>query len=211
MQLLTKPQGHGLEKRTKSSRRVGQVGLENSLELQEGLVVETDVVELVRLQPCLLQAVADGVDRKAVVVLDAREALLLGGGHDLAIDDQSGSRVVVEGRDTEDGGHRESFSAARGRWSVLPGYPPSAGAIAASALYELSTYSDKEDIYLDAANKITESLTSENYRVLDGTNGGFILKHSVGNKPGGSEIDVAINYADYYNLEAIKRKENLKN
>lgn len=85
----------------------------------------------------------------------------------------------------------------------------SAAAIMASAFYELSTFSDKGQVYLDAANKITESLTSENYRVTDGSNGGFILRHSVGHKPVNSEVDVALNYADYYYLEALKRQKQL--
>jgi unsaturated chondroitin disaccharide hydrolase len=85
----------------------------------------------------------------------------------------------------------------------------SAAAIMASAYYELSTFSDKGQTYLDAADKIMATLTSENYRVNDGSNGGFILKHSVGHKPVNSEVDVALNYADYYYLEALKRQKNL--
>lgn len=97
-----------------------------------------------------------------------------------------------------------------------PGIPDanrdaSAAAITASALYELQKYSDKGDIYLKAANEIMESLTSDKYRAENGANGGFILKHSVGNMPGDDEIDVAINYADYYYLEALIRKQNVKN
>ena len=42
-----------------------------------------------------------------------------------------------------------------------------------------------------------------------GENYGFILGHSVGSKPGGVEIDVPLNYADYYFLEALLRKRNL--
>lgn len=86
----------------------------------------------------------------------------------------------------------------------------SAAAITASAMLELSTLSEKGEKYLDAGNKIIESLTSENYRANDGTNGGFLLKHSVGHKPKNSEVDVAINYADYYYLEALKRQQHLK-
>ncbi len=86
----------------------------------------------------------------------------------------------------------------------------SAAAITASAMLELSTLSEKGEKYLDAGNKITESLTSEEYRANDGTNGGFLLKHSVGHKPKNSEVDVAINYADYYYLEALKRQQHLK-
>ena len=85
----------------------------------------------------------------------------------------------------------------------------SAAAIMASAYYELSTFSGKGQTYLDAANKIMASLTSENYRATDGSNGGFILKHSVGHKPVDSEVDVALNYADYYYLEALKRQKEL--
>jgi unsaturated chondroitin disaccharide hydrolase len=32
-----------------------------------------------------------------------------------------------------------------------------------------------------------------------------VVLHSVGNYPGGTEIDVAINYADCYYLEALGR------
>jgi len=83
----------------------------------------------------------------------------------------------------------------------------SAAAITASALFELSVLADDGQKYLDTANKILESLTSEKYRATDGTNGGFILKHSVGHMPKSSEVDVAINYADYYYLEALKRQQ----
>jgi rhamnogalacturonyl hydrolase YesR len=86
----------------------------------------------------------------------------------------------------------------------------SAAAITASALFELSQLADDGQKYLDAANSVLESLTSEKYRATGGTNGGFILKHSVGHKPKSSEVDVAINYADYYYLEALKRQQNFK-
>ena len=38
-----------------------------------------------------------------------------------------------------------------------------------------------------------------------GTNGGFLLKHSTGSAPEDSEVDVPLNYADYYFLEALLR------
>lgn len=41
-------------------------------------------------------------------------------------------------------------------------------------------------------------------------NQGFILMHSVGSLPNGSEIDTPLNYADYYYLEALKRFMDLK-
>ena len=36
------------------------------------------------------------------------------------------------------------------------------------------------------------------YRAKVGTNGNLILMHSVGSIPHGAEIDVPLNYADYY-------------
>ena len=53
------------------------------------------------------------------------------------------------------------------------------------------------------------SLSSAPYKAEVGTNGGFILKHSVGSIPHGSGIDVPLNYADYYYLEALVRRRNI--
>lgn len=81
----------------------------------------------------------------------------------------------------------------------------------ASALYEMSTF-DTPDAksYKRYADKIMKSLSSPAYRAAVGTNGHFLLKHSVGSIPHGSEIDVPLNYADYYFLEALQRKIKLK-
>ena len=89
-------------------------------------------------------------------------------------------------------------------------YDASAGAIIASALYELCNYSDQKETYIDVANKLLNSLSSENFLAPVGTNEGFLLKHSTGSKPNNSEVDVPIVYADYYFLESIIRKENLE-
>jgi unsaturated chondroitin disaccharide hydrolase len=78
----------------------------------------------------------------------------------------------------------------------------------ASALYEMYSITKKKD-YLRKADKIIESLSSPAYRAAQGTNGGFILMHSVGSLPHGSSIDVPLNYADYYFLEALARRKNL--
>lgn len=81
----------------------------------------------------------------------------------------------------------------------------SAAAIMASALYEMATYEDY-DLYKGWADKIMNSLGSDAYRANLGENGNFILMHSVGSIPHGVEIDVPLNYADYYFLEALNRK-----
>lgn len=85
----------------------------------------------------------------------------------------------------------------------------SSASVIASALYELSTYDNQFD-YRGYADKIMKSLSSENYTAKLGENGRFVLMHSVGSIPHNSEIDVPLNYADYYYLEALKRKMDLE-
>ena len=87
----------------------------------------------------------------------------------------------------------------------------SAAAILCSGLYELSTHLGEEgEKYKLAADKILQSLSSEKYRAGIGENNNFILMHSVGHLPGGSEVDVPIIYADYYYIEACMRKLQLE-
>lgn len=77
----------------------------------------------------------------------------------------------------------------------------------ASALYELGAYSDDRcDELRKYADSIMESLATPEYRPVVGENNGFLLKHSVGSIPHGSEIDVPLSYADYYYVEALKRE-----
>ncbi|MFC0773085.1 glycoside hydrolase family 88 protein [Terrimonas alba] len=85
----------------------------------------------------------------------------------------------------------------------------SAAAVLASGLYELSLYSKKSKYYKTTADKIVASLTN-NYRSPVGESKGFILLHSTGSKPGKSEVDTPLNYADYYYLEALLRSKKLK-
>jgi hypothetical protein len=98
-----------------------------------------------------------------------------------------------------------------------PGIPDalqdaSAGAIICSALLELCQYVDKKKskIYFDAAKTILKSLSSARYKAPSGSNGGFILNHSVGNIPAGTEVDVPLTYADYYYVEALLRYKKIK-
>jgi len=86
----------------------------------------------------------------------------------------------------------------------------SAGALIAAAFYELGNYVEEGQAYFDQADQIVASLSSGEYLAEVGSNGGFLLKHSVGHMPKNSEVDVPLNYADYYYLEAIKRKRELK-
>lgn len=81
----------------------------------------------------------------------------------------------------------------------------SAAAVTSSALFELCGYLPDSQKYFDYAESILRSLSSPEYLAEPGTNCGFILKHSTGSLAHGSEIDVPLNYADYYYLESLKR------
>lgn len=85
----------------------------------------------------------------------------------------------------------------------------SAAAILCSALLELAKFSDdaKRKEYLDVAVTIIKNLSSS-YRASAETNGGFLLKHSVGSLPAKSEVDVPLTYTDYYFIEALIRYKN---
>lgn len=97
--------------------------------------------------------------------------------------------------------------------SDIPNAPRDASSAAciASALYEMSTFDLEEAVsYKEYADKIVESLSLPTYLAKVGTNGHFLLMHSVGSIPHGAEIDVPLNYADYYFMEALTRKRNLE-
>lgn len=79
----------------------------------------------------------------------------------------------------------------------------SAAAVTVSALIELDGYTTES--YKTAIDKILNSLASDEYTAKKGESQNFILKHSVGSIPHGNEIDVPLNYADYYYLEALVR------
>lgn len=96
-----------------------------------------------------------------------------------------------------------------------PGIPDalrdaSAAAIMASALLELQEFTadkTKAQQYLTAAETMIASL-SKSYKAVPGSNGGFVLEHGVGHLPARSEVDVALTYADYYFIEALRRLKN---
>jgi hypothetical protein len=85
----------------------------------------------------------------------------------------------------------------------------SSAAIIASALYVLYWYT-KDESHKVGADKMIESLSTDAYRAKVGENGGFILMHSVGSLPNGNGIDIPMNYADYYFLEALIRKGRIE-
>src|SRR4029453_15981447 len=104
-EFLLDPQWSALEEGRKAFRSVVEIGLEQPLELEQGLVVEAHVVELFGADAGFPQTVGDGVARESMVVLLAGEALFLRRRDDLAVDEKARGGVVVEGGDSEDTCH----------------------------------------------------------------------------------------------------------
>lgn len=88
----------------------------------------------------------------------------------------------------------------------------SAASLIASALFELSSYTDEENskVFCNSAKEMLSNLLTPEYIAKEGTNGGFLLKHGVGNMPNKTEIDTPLTYGDYYLVEAMLRYKNLK-
>lgn len=87
----------------------------------------------------------------------------------------------------------------------------SAASIMASAFIELSTMVENRlsKKYIKIAKKQLTTLTSSAYLAEPGTNGNFILKHSVGSLPENTEVNVPLTYADYYYVEALSKYRKL--
>jgi len=88
----------------------------------------------------------------------------------------------------------------------------SAAALVASALLELQQYvqDDVSMEYIQYAEGILKSLASDAYLAKEGEIQGFLLKHSTGFFNKNKEIDVPLNYADYYALEALLRYQKIR-
>ena len=83
----------------------------------------------------------------------------------------------------------------------------SAASLVASALLELSTFVEgaESERYYDAAMKMLRTLSSPAYLANIGENGHFLLKQATGNFPANDELNSALNYGDYYYLQALNR------
>ena len=84
----------------------------------------------------------------------------------------------------------------------------SAAAVMCSAFVELGSLTKDRKLSSQChamAERQIRTLASPQYLAAPGENAGFLLKHSVGNLPGSSEIDTPLIYADYYFLEALNR------
>jgi hypothetical protein len=83
--LILDPDRYGLEKRDQAGGGTGQIGMEQTIEFEKGLFIERQQVHGLDGDSPFLQTIGNGVPWQRGVVLLAREALFLGGGHDNAV------------------------------------------------------------------------------------------------------------------------------
>ena len=84
----------------------------------------------------------------------------------------------------------------------------SAAALAASAALELATLDpERRDSYVAWADAILSTLERPEYQASTAP---FLITRATGNYPAADEIDVPINYADYYYVEALRRRAALE-
>jgi rhamnogalacturonyl hydrolase YesR len=94
----------------------------------------------------------------------------------------------------------------------VPNYrDSSAASLLASSLLELATYVEADDAtrYQQAALTMLRNLSKSEYLAKGDENGNFILKQATGHYPHNYEISGALNYADYYYVEALTRCKGL--
>lgn len=94
--------------------------------------------------------------------------------------------------------------------SGIPNTPrdASAGAIIASALFELSGYMPANPTIRRTAEQMLFQLGHEPYFSKYNTNHNFFLKQGTGHYPAGQYVNAPLNYADYYFAESLKRYLN---
>jgi hypothetical protein len=100
-QLLFQPERDRHTEGAKSFGSEGKIGFEQALELEKWLVIEGDVIDFAKRDAALVQTISERMVWKTRIMLLAREALLLGGGNDLSIDDQRRCTIVIERRQSQ--------------------------------------------------------------------------------------------------------------
>jgi len=101
-QPLAEPARHRAQEMGKREGKFGEVIEERAGELQVGLFVEDDVVDLREQHAGFLQAKIQRLAGERGIVLDARKAFFLGRRDDLPVDDHASRRVVVVARQADD-------------------------------------------------------------------------------------------------------------
>jgi len=101
-QLVLQPHWRCREERPEPPGGDGTVGLEHTLEFEQGLVAEADERQIGGLDPTHPKAILDGSCGKRGIALLPCETLFLRRADDLSVAQQAGCAVVIECRNAED-------------------------------------------------------------------------------------------------------------
>ena len=96
-ELDLQPYRHRFQELTQAGRRVGEVGFQQPVELEQRFLVECDVIQILWPDARRIKAVLDCRTGETLIVLPAGESLLLHRRDDISIDQQRGRAVMVEG------------------------------------------------------------------------------------------------------------------
>src|SRR5262249_33477860 len=89
------------QKALQAGRRVGEIAVQDAIELQERLFVERDIIEIADADAAFTKAIINGMLRETRVVFFARESFLLRGRNDSSIPYQTSRAVVIKSGDSE--------------------------------------------------------------------------------------------------------------
>ncbi len=95
-EFFPQPDGHSRGERAETAGGVCEIGLEQTLELDQRFVVEDHMIDVVEGETRLVEAEANRVLRETLVMLLARESLFLGGGGDFPVLDQGRRAIVIK-------------------------------------------------------------------------------------------------------------------
>src|SRR5215210_2074438 len=101
VQLFLHPERSGLEELPKAAGRDREIGLQNPLEFEQGLIVEPDMAHIGQGDARFSEAVLDCLRGKAWISLLPGKSFLLCRCQDLAIAKQASCAVMIEGGDPE--------------------------------------------------------------------------------------------------------------
>ena len=94
--------GHGGAKGSESLWGIAQIGLDQTIELEEGLLVECDVVDFVGGSIRMIETEVNGMFGESLIMLFPGESLLLSGGFNPPLANDSSRAVVIKSRYSED-------------------------------------------------------------------------------------------------------------
>src|SRR6056297_2622751 len=96
-EFLLEPECHGFDEGTNANWRVGKISMEKPVKFLERFVVESDHIEFRGGNAPFRETMLNGLFRKPEIMLLAGKAFFLGGGDDLAINNQRCSAIMIKG------------------------------------------------------------------------------------------------------------------